>query len=444
MVTKSKGPRPKKGRLGKKKKKLVESHTLAHLRGTHDYSHSHTRKREIDTRVAGAGILGARIRAPRHHGVTIPTVPVVPPPRAPPVRHGRQMPLRASARRSLTIMGPQGPKGRNGADGGAGPSGARGGIGPTGAHGERGATGMHGLTGGHGPRGPAGKNGSDALDGARGPRGVKGDRGKAGFGGKKGDRGMRGLKGANGYAGLDGLVGPLGPAGPQGPRGDRGIRGNIEYEFNAPGRGADTDMVVRGADVYRRQAAPEHAPPPKPAPPPKFPGPMPPKPPPGPKFGGFNAGTGPPPQAQPKPPKGRKQENKDQRQERRQERKEEKSNKKGRAKEGKGDFPKGHKYHGMTEAEAEAKHEADKLAKLHNPASKEENKMRAIKLNRELINKARANKKAADLAAKVGAVPSGSANIPDPNAAGPSHRSEHAHHHTGHRHKHDDNFATGL
>lgn len=34
-------------------------------------------------------------------------------------------------------------------------------------------------------------------------------------------------------------------------------------------------MVVRGADVYRRQAAPEHAPPPKPAPSPKPRGPPP-------------------------------------------------------------------------------------------------------------------------------------------------------------------------
>jgi len=51
------------------------------------------------------------------------------------------------------------------------------------------------------------------------------------------------------------LVGPIGPAGPQGPRGDRGIRGNMDFQFNAVGRGADTDIVVRGADVYRRQAA---------------------------------------------------------------------------------------------------------------------------------------------------------------------------------------------
>ena len=56
------GPRPKKCRLGKKKRKLVEAHTLAHLRGAHDYSHSHTRTREIEARVAGASILGACIR----------------------------------------------------------------------------------------------------------------------------------------------------------------------------------------------------------------------------------------------------------------------------------------------------------------------------------------------------------------------------------------------
>ena len=78
MVNKSKGPRPKKGRLGKKKRRLVEAHTLAHLRGSHDYSHSHTRTREIDTRVAGAGMLGARFKAPRHQGVTVPNVPRVP------------------------------------------------------------------------------------------------------------------------------------------------------------------------------------------------------------------------------------------------------------------------------------------------------------------------------------------------------------------------------
>ncbi len=92
MVMKSKGPRPKKGRLGKKKRRLVEAHTLAHLRGGHDYSYSHTRTREIDARVAGAGVLGARIKAPRHHGVTVPAVPVIPraaPPKA--SKHGRHL-----------------------------------------------------------------------------------------------------------------------------------------------------------------------------------------------------------------------------------------------------------------------------------------------------------------------------------------------------------------
>ncbi len=113
MVSKS------KGRLGKKKRRLVEAHTLSHLRGGHGYSYSHTRTRQIDTRVAGAGVLGARIKAPRHQGVIVPPVPRVPQPKA--ARNGgRQMPLRAPNRRSLTIMGPQGPRGA------AGPSGVPG------------------------------------------------------------------------------------------------------------------------------------------------------------------------------------------------------------------------------------------------------------------------------------------------------------------------------
>ena len=127
MVMKSKGPRPKKGRLGKKKRRLVEAHTLAHLRGGHDYSYSHTRTREIDGRVAGAGVLGARIKAPRHHGVTVPAVPVIPraaPPKA--SKHGRQMPVRAPTRKSLTIMGPQGPKGQAGDSGKQGSRGNKG------------------------------------------------------------------------------------------------------------------------------------------------------------------------------------------------------------------------------------------------------------------------------------------------------------------------------
>jgi len=112
-----------------------------------------------------------------------------------------------------------------------------------------------------------------------------------------------------------------------------------------------------------------------------------------------------------------------------------------------GAFPPGHRYYGMTEEQLEAKLEADKLAKLHDPVAKAANKKQAIEKNRALIAKA-IEEKAADAAArhasKKGAMPSGSANIPDPNAAGPSNHSEHHHHNTGHKHMHDDNFSTGL
>ncbi|DBA70012.1 TPA: hypothetical protein ACH3X2_012362 [Trebouxia sp. C0005] len=118
-------------------------------------------------------------------------------------------------------------------------------------------------------------------------------------------KGFLGPRGDQGFAGLNGLVGPLGPAGPQGPRGlrgDRGLNGNIGFEFKAK-NDDNTDMVVRGADVYRRRAAPEgRAPPaPKPAPKPKGPDPKP-----GQAYGElapgpFNAGAhGAPPKAQPK------------------------------------------------------------------------------------------------------------------------------------------------
>jgi hypothetical protein len=152
MVSKSKGPRPRKGRMGKKKRKLVEAHTLAHLRGAHDYSHSHTRTRQIDTRFAGAGVLGARMKAPRHQGVTVPPVPRVPQPRALAQREvgGRQMPVKAPTRKSLTIMGPQGPKGDPGQAGSRGNRGKKG---------RSGKDGRHGKPGGIGPEGPSGAMG---------------------------------------------------------------------------------------------------------------------------------------------------------------------------------------------------------------------------------------------------------------------------------------------
>lgn len=70
---KSNGPgRPKKTRLGKKKKRNVIHHTLAHVRGIGDYPQSHQRVRAIDPRVSGAGILGARIKDRQHQGHTVP------------------------------------------------------------------------------------------------------------------------------------------------------------------------------------------------------------------------------------------------------------------------------------------------------------------------------------------------------------------------------------
>ena len=456
MVTKSAGLRPKKGRLGKKKRKLIEAHTLSHLRGAHDYSHSHTRVREIDARVAGAGVLGARIRAPRHHGVTVRAVPVVPTPAAA-ARHGRQMPLRPPTRRSLTIMGPRGKEGekgdkgdsgrngirgkkgrdgkegrggrngRNGADGAAGATGARGGIGATGPQGERGLSGMQGLTGGHGPRGPAGKNGKD---GARGLQGKKGIRGEVGF------RGPAGRRGAEGYAGLNGLVGPIGPQGPMGLSGMRGPM--LPVEFKATGRGADTDMVVRGADVYKRQAAPHayvpkaktaqpspaarpQAPPfaarqvPKPAKDNPFKAKAEPF-----KGGGFHEGAaGPAPH-----PKQRRNEKPEEKQRRRE------------------DFKRpGKAPRREATAAEEAAHDQKNIdAAVSNNRKTSEKRKELAQRNRDRkaareakLNESRASK-----------MPSASSNIPDPGAAGPSNHSEHAHHHTGHRRMHDDNFSTGL
>lgn len=85
-----------------------------------DYSHSHTRVRQIDTRVGGAGILGTRIKTPSHHGVTVPRVPKMP------KQKGMQMPFKAPTRKSLTIMGPQGPKGQPGDPGQRGNRGKKG------------------------------------------------------------------------------------------------------------------------------------------------------------------------------------------------------------------------------------------------------------------------------------------------------------------------------
>ena len=71
---KSKGPGPKKTRLSKKKKQHVLRHTLHHMRGGGDYPQSHQRERHVDPRVAGASILGARLKDPAHQGHTVPRV----------------------------------------------------------------------------------------------------------------------------------------------------------------------------------------------------------------------------------------------------------------------------------------------------------------------------------------------------------------------------------
>lgn len=71
---KSKGPGPKRTRVSKKKKKHIIKHTLSHLRGGGDYPQSHQRTRVIDSGVAGAGLIGARFKAPRNAGVTVPRV----------------------------------------------------------------------------------------------------------------------------------------------------------------------------------------------------------------------------------------------------------------------------------------------------------------------------------------------------------------------------------
>ncbi len=438
MVTKSNGPRPKKGRLGKKKRRLVEAHTLSHLRGNHDYSYSHTRTREIDARVAGAGILGARIKAPRHHGVTVPAVPAVPQPKS--HRQGRQMPLRAPTRRSLTIMGPQGPKGadgrrgergkqgyvgRKGKSGKNGYNGREGRPGEKGDKGETGDTGKQGLTGGHGPRGPSGKNGKEGL---RGEQGVRGLQGKKGVRGEVGFRGAPGRRGAEEYAGLNGLVGPIGPAGPQGPQGNRGIRGNIDYVFNADGRGADTDMVVRGADVYRRQAAPHAAAPPKPKP---APAPQPAPRPRAPPFkaekkpfpnepkadipkgnpfqgGGFHGGAeGPAPK-----PKNRRQEKPEERQERRQEQ---------------------HKRPGRKAPVKPATEEDERAHDQANIDAAVANNRKTSEMRKQLAQRNRDRKAARE------------ANLNESRAGKmPVNHGEHPHHHIGHRKMHDDNFTTGL
>ena len=71
---KSKGPARKKGRVSKKKKEHMIKHTIQLLRNGGDYPPSHQRTCVIDPRVAGAGMLGARFKAPRHLGHTLPRV----------------------------------------------------------------------------------------------------------------------------------------------------------------------------------------------------------------------------------------------------------------------------------------------------------------------------------------------------------------------------------
>jgi len=246
--------------------------------------------------------------------------------------------------------------------------------------------------------------------GRHGRIGHRGERGEGGF------RGPAGPAGPQGYAGLNGLVGPIGPAGPMG---FMGLRGPIEGRLVFKGEGKkdnDTDMVVRGADVYRRQTAPAKPPPPRPAPRPA-PAPMPPRPA-GPKYGPFQEGAAGPPPA-PKP-KNRRQENKEERQERRQENH-------GRARRA----PKRD-----ATAEEEAAHDRKTIdAAVANNGKTSERRKELAQRNRD--------RKAAREAAK-GGVPTASANIRDPAAAGPSDHGEHQHHHTGHRKMHDDDFSTGM
>ena len=66
-------PSKKKTRMGKKKRRLIEQHTLNHVRGGGHYPPSHERKIKIDPRVAGAGMLGARLKQPQHAGRIIGT-----------------------------------------------------------------------------------------------------------------------------------------------------------------------------------------------------------------------------------------------------------------------------------------------------------------------------------------------------------------------------------
>ncbi len=210
--------------MGKKKRSLIESHTLSHLRGISDHSHSHTRVRQIDTRVAGAGVLGSRIKAPRHHGPTVLRIPphksvkAPAPPRAPKPPSGSRMPVRGPSRKSLTIMGPQGPRGHQvekGHEGGRGSSGRKGREGKTGKDGK------------HGKAGPAGSAGAVGGTGPKGDSGQKGVKGKKGEGGRKGDRGDKGYQGVQGMMGMAGGQGGIGPQGPQGHHGPMGLRGRV-------------------------------------------------------------------------------------------------------------------------------------------------------------------------------------------------------------------------
>ena len=68
----SKGPGLKKTRVSKKKKQHVLRHTVNHMRGGGDYPQSHQRVRKIDPTIAGAGILGSRLKDRPHQGHTVP------------------------------------------------------------------------------------------------------------------------------------------------------------------------------------------------------------------------------------------------------------------------------------------------------------------------------------------------------------------------------------
>ena len=213
-----------------------------------------------------------------------------------------------------------------------------------------------------------------------------------------------------------------------------GLRGPmLPVEFKAAGRGADTDMVVRGSDVYKRQAAPLAYVPPKAKPAAPSPAPRPQAPPFAAKDnpfkaksepfkgGGFHEGA-----AGPAPP--RPKQRRDQKPEEKQRRRE--------------DFKRpGRAPRRDATAAEEAAHDQKNIdASVSNNRKTSEKRKELAQRNRDRkaareakLNESRASK-----------MPSASSNIPDPGAAGSSNHSEHAHHHTGHRKMHDDNFSTGL